>query len=423
MLDVIGWRLDDVVDLIRGDKGTLVRLNIIPATAANDMQTKVISITRDKVKLEEQSAKKDIIEISQNGRQYKIGIIDLATFYIDFEAAMGGDKNYKSTTRDVKKLLEELIDEKVDGIVVDLRRNGGGSLSEANSLVGLFIRRGPTVQIRDANGDNYVQGDSDPSVTYSGPLAVLVNRLSASASEIFAGAIQDYQRGLVLGGQTFGKGTVQELVPLRDGQIKITRAKFYRISGRSTQHKGVTPDIIFPDLFEVLDDVGESSLPTALSWDTIKPESHSLYIPLTPLMKELRAKHQNRTANNPDFKYIQEQIARTRLYKEKNTLSLNEDALRKERDENDQWKLDSENRRRIAKNLSPLASLDDIEESDDEEGVPEGDKPADSKHPDTSELADSTTENSDDEDDPILLESGYILLDLINLIKRAVAYN
>src|SRR5690606_9845526 len=210
-------------------------------------ESQVYTITRDMVKLEEQSAKKEIVEVEHEGHPLKIGIIELPTFYIDFEALQARDPNYRSSTRDVRNLLEELKAENVDGVVVDLRRNGGGSLSEANSLVGLFIRRGPTVQVRDAEGNNIVQGDPDPDIVYDGPLAVLVNRLSASASEIFAGAIQDYQRGLVLGSQTFGKGTVQELIPMAEGQMKITRAKFYRISGESTQHKGVTPDILFPD--------------------------------------------------------------------------------------------------------------------------------------------------------------------------------
>ncbi|MFN3165212.1 MAG: S41 family peptidase, partial [Pseudohongiellaceae bacterium] len=261
--DVVGMRLDDVVDQIRGEKGTMVRLNVIPADAVSESAATVVAITRDTVKLEDQSAKKEVLELSYNGQDYKIGVINLPTFYFDFEAASRGEEDYKSSTRDVRALLEELKAEDVDAVVVDLRNNGGGSLSEANQLVGLFIETGATVQIRYSgirNGFTRSFGDNDPEVAYAGPLAVLVNRTSASASEIFAGAIQDYQRGVVLGGQTFGKGTVQEIIPMDYGQVKVTRSKFYRISGASTQHRGVIPDITFPDLYDAYDDIGESSL-------------------------------------------------------------------------------------------------------------------------------------------------------------------
>ena len=238
--DVVGMRLDDVVAQIRGEKGTIVRLNVIPVDALNETGATIVSITRDTVKLEDQSAKKEVLELSYNGADYKIGVINLPTFYFDFEAASRGEEDYKSSTRDVRNLLEELKEEDVDAVVVDLRNNGGGSLSEANQLVGLFIETGPTVQIRYSGGRNGFTrpyGDNNPEMVYDGPLAVLVNRTSASASEIFAGAIQDYQRGIVLGGQTFGKGTVQEIIPMDYGQVKLTRSKFYRISGASTQHR------------------------------------------------------------------------------------------------------------------------------------------------------------------------------------------
>ncbi len=225
MVDVVGWRLDEVVQLIRGKKGTVVRLEIIPADARED-ESKIIQITRNKVKLEEQSAKSDIIEIEQFGHKHKIGIIDIPTFYIDFKALQQGDRNFKSTTRDVKELLVGLIEQGVEGIVIDLRDNGGGSLQEAKTLTGLFIDRGPTVQIRSKSNRVDILNDRDISTVYDGPLAVLVNRLSASASEIFAGAIQDYKRGLIIGSQTFGKGTVQSLYPLNRGQLKLTQAKF-----------------------------------------------------------------------------------------------------------------------------------------------------------------------------------------------------
>ncbi|MCW8911189.1 MAG: S41 family peptidase, partial [Gammaproteobacteria bacterium] len=204
MVDVIGWRIDDVVDLIRGPKNTNVRLEIIPGNSANDQQTKIISITRDTVKLEEQAASKKIIELSQNGHKYKLGVIDIPKFYIDFEAASRGDPDYRSTTRDAHKLIDELSKENIDGLIIDLRNNGGGSLREVNELIGLFITKGPTVQVKNTSGRIYINNDEDASIAYTGPLAVLVNRLSASASEIFAGAIQDYRRGLVVGTQTYG---------------------------------------------------------------------------------------------------------------------------------------------------------------------------------------------------------------------------
>ncbi len=234
----------------------------------DDHKTRIIQIVRNTVKLEEQAAQKEIITIENNGKKQKIGVIEIPTFYIDFKGAQSGKADYKSTTRDVRKLIEELKKEGIDALVIDLRNNGGGSLQEVNSLVGLFIKSGPTVQVKAADGRiAQLQDDSD-EVVYSGPLAVLVNRLSASASEIFAGAIQDYHRGLIIGTQTFGKGTVQALQQLEQGQIKLTHAKFYRVSGGSTQNRGVLPDIDFPAIYDK-DEIGESSLPEALPWDEI----------------------------------------------------------------------------------------------------------------------------------------------------------
>ena len=249
MIDVIGWRLDEVVQLIRGQKDTVVRLDIIPASES-DADPKIISIVRNKVELEEQSAQSEVIEIEQFGAAHKIGIVSIPTFYIDFQALQKGDSDYKSTTRDVKKLINDLVAQGVEGIVIDLRNNGGGSLQEAKTLTGLFIERGPTVQIRSKSNRVDILDDRDTSFLYDGPLAVLVNRLSASASEIFAGAIQDYDRGIIIGSQTFGKGTVQSLLPLNRGQLKLTQAKFYRISGESTQEKGIIPDITYPSSFD-----------------------------------------------------------------------------------------------------------------------------------------------------------------------------
>jgi carboxyl-terminal processing protease len=414
-VDVTGWRVDDVVQLIRGEKGTVVRLNVIPASSS--IERKEISITRDTVKLEEQSARKEIVEVEYDGVSHKLGVIELPTFYIDFEALQRRDPNFRSSTRDVSKLIEELKAEGVEGIIMDLRRNGGGSLSEANSLVGLFIRRGPTVQVRDAEGNNIVQGDSDPDVAYDGPLAVLVNKLSASASEIFAGAIQDYQRGLVLGSETFGKGTVQELIPLGQGQMKITRAKFYRISGESTQHKGVTPDIIFPDLYDTAEDIGESALPTALPWDTIEPNYYRPYADLKAVIPALNTRHQARLENDPDFNFIEAQITRALENREKNQLSLNEATLLAEREEGDQWRLQITNMRRIAKGEEPFASVADMDadNEDDEEDVVQNNAGVDPV-----ERTDHFSEG-DDNADPYLVESSKILLDLITLQREQVS--
>ena len=407
-VDVVGWRVDDVVQLIRGEKGTVVRLSVIPSNADNDFDREIISITRDTVQLEDESAKSEIVEIERGGETYKIGVIDLPTFYIDFQALQNRDPNYRSTTRDVRALLEDLKAQDVDAVVVDLRNNGGGSLSEANSLVGLFIDRGPTVQVMDADNNNNVYGDSDPGLIYDGPMAVLVNRLSASASEIFAGAIQDYQRGLVLGSQTFGKGTVQELIPLGDGQLKITRSKFYRISGESTQHRGVLPDVDFPDLYDVSDDIGEAALDSALPWDTI--ETTSFYRPfanLKPALPTLVSLHAERLQNDPDFNYIEAQIARAIENKEDNTLSLNMETLLAEREENDAWRLLIENNRRIAKGEEPYESIEAMENSDeDEEEIVAVNMPG---------LDEEEAIEDEEETDPYLLESANVLLDLIEL--------
>ena len=414
--DVVGMRLDDVVAQIRGEKGTVVRLNVIPVDAVSESNATVVSITRDTVKLEDQSAKKEVIELSYNGDMYKIGIIDLPTFYFDFEAASRGDADYKSSTRDVHALLDELKVEGVDAVVVDLRNNGGGSLSEANQLVGLFIETGATVQIRYSglrNGFTRSFGDNDPEVAYTGPLAVLVNRTSASASEIFAGAIQDYQRGIVLGGQTFGKGTVQEIIPMDYGQVKLTRSKFYRISGESTQHRGVIPDITFPDFYDAYEDIGESSLDGALPWDTVRPVEYRPYLAIQALLPELQTRHEARAENSPDFIYLRDQIERTRITRQKEQLSLNEVKVKEEREESRRTEFDAENMRRLLKGLPLNEWVADLNEEDDEESLIAND---DTASPD--ELEEDATE---DEGDPLLLESGRILADFIALNANRVS--
>ena len=302
--DVVGWRLDEVVELIRGPKDSTVRLEVIPAKAKSTDKHKIITIVRNKVKLEEQSAQKRVLEVPDGDRVIKVGVIDIPAFYIDFDAMRRGDKQYKSTTRDVKKLLHELQDEGVDGILVDLRNNGGGSLQEANELTGLFIEYGPTVQIRHSSRRVWRDGKRLKTTYYDGPLVVLINRLSASASEIFAGAIQDYQRGLIVGDRSFGKGTVQTLIPLTEGQLKITESKFYRISGGSTQHRGVVPDVEFPSLYDP-EEIGESALERALDWDQINPVRHQRYNDLSTVVPRITSLFEQRSASNPDFIYLQ----------------------------------------------------------------------------------------------------------------------
>ena len=401
--DVVGMRLDDVVSQIRGEKGTVVRLNVIPADAITESSATVVSITRDTVKLEDQSAKKEVIELSYSGQDYKIGVIDLPTFYFDFEAASRGEEDFKSSTRDVRNLLEELKEEEVDAVVVDLRNNGGGSLSEANQLVGLFIETGATVQIRYSgirNGFTRPFGDNDPEVAYDGPLAVLVNRTSASASEIFAGAIQDYQRGVVLGGQTFGKGTVQEIIPMDYGQVKLTRSKFYRISGASTQHRGVIPDITFPDFYDAYEDIGESSLDGALPWDTVRPVEYRTYNSIQTMLPELQNLHDERAKTSPDFIYLLGQIERTRALREKETFSLNELVVKQEREDSRREEFDAENMRRALKGIPLEEWKEDAEE-------------------DSAEFTDEETilvDNEEEEEgDPLILESARILADFISL--------
>jgi len=412
--DVVGMRLDDVVAQIRGEKGTVVRLNVIPVDAVGESSATVVSITRDTVKLEDQSAKKEVIELSYNGEMYKIGIIDLPTFYFDFEAASRGDQDYKSSTRDVRALLDELKEEDVDAVIVDLRNNGGGSLSEANQLVGLFIKTGATVQIRYSglrNGFTRSFGDNDPEVTYMGPLAVLVNRTSASASEIFAGAIQDYQRGIVLGGQTFGKGTVQEIIPMDYGQVKLTRSKFYRISGESTQHRGVIPDISFPDFYDAYEDIGESSLDGALPWDTVRAVEYTPYHAIQALVPELQQRYDERADASPDFIYLRGQIERARVMRQREQLSLNEEDVKATREKNRRTEFDAENIRRLLKGLSLNEWVEDINAEEEDELVANSDTP----------LLDETTDEAEEEGDPLLLESGRILADFIELNSNRVS--
>ncbi|MCY1497379.1 Tail-specific protease [compost metagenome] len=398
MVDVVGWRLDEVVKLIRGPKGSQVRLEVIPASnAPNDQTSKIVTIIREAVKLEDQAAKKSVITIDHEGRSYKLGVIDVPAFYLDFKAYRSGDPNYKSTTRDVKKLIGELQKEKVDGIVIDLRNNGGGSLQEATELTGLFIDQGPTVLVRNSDGRVDVLNDDEGKAFYTGPMTVLVNRLSASASEIFAGAMQDYHRALIVGGQTFGKGTVQTIQPLNHGELKLTLAKFYRVSGQSTQHQGVIPDIEYPAVVDTKE-IGESALPEAMPWDSIRPAIKPDSDPFKPFLIELKARHDARVAQNPDFVFTRDRLALTQELMHETTVTLNEAKRRAQHADIEAKQLAMENTRRKAKGEEQLKEL----KKEDEDALPVDDakiKP---------------------EDDAYLVETGQIMLDYLGL-SSAVA--
>ncbi|WP_040243770.1 carboxy terminal-processing peptidase [Chromohalobacter japonicus] len=377
MVNVVGMRLDEVVDLIRGPKGSTVRLDVIPAKAVDVTRTHTVRITRDTVKLEDQAAQSEVVTVTRDGKDHKVGVIDVPTFYVDFDAWQAGDSDYRSSTRDVAKEIDKLKQENVEGIVLDLRNNGGGALQEANSLIGLFIDRGPTVQVRDARGRINLYGDSDRGAHYDGPLTVLVNRLSASASEIFAGAIQDYGRGLVVGNQTFGKGTVQTLNDLSHGQIKLTRAKFYRITGESTQLRGVEPDITFPSLIGK-DEIGESALDNALPWDKVRPVHYRRYGEPQRYLDTLQAEHDERAKQDPNFVYLEREATLVKQLKEQRTsISLNREQRQREMEAQEAEQLSLENQRRKALGLDQLEEWTDARESDDPEDKEEDDKPVD----------------------------------------------
>ncbi len=373
MVDVIGWRLDDVVQKIRGKKGSTVRLEIIPAEGPAGGPSKELTLIRDKVVIEERAAKSDTVEFDHEGRNYKLGVISIPSFYIDLEAQRKGDSNYKSTTRDVRRLIKELQGAGVDGIIIDLRNNGGGSLQEAIELTGLFIEEGPVVQQKDLRGSKQVLNDPDPEIVYDGPLSVIVNRYSASASEIFSAAIQDYGRGLVSGSQTFGKGTVQSLLGLnrfirydgeKVGQLKITVAKFYRITGGSTQHRGVIPDINFPSISNELNYLGEDKQVHALPWDEISPAMFQSDDRVSMYLSTLSLSSKKRLAKNTEFQYMLEDINRYKNEQEKNAISLNEAIRKAYGEERESLKLSRVNERRAAKGLAPLKKGDKVARED-----------------------------------------------------------
>ena len=383
IIDVIGWRLDDVVELIRGPKDTVLRLEIIPGKTGVEDLSKILTLTRNRIKLEGSAAKAKVIDLPELDK--KIGVIDIPTFYVDFAAQAKGEPDFRSTSTDVQKLVTDLVKEDVEGIIIDLRGNGGGSLSEALALTGLFIEEGPIVQTKDASGKIDINVDPDPSLFYAGPLAVLVDRNSASASEIFAGAIQDYQRGIIIGEPTYGKGTVQNIVDLNrfiknseddHGKLKTTIAQFFRISGGSTQNKGIIPDIVFPTAIDI-EDYGERSLDNALPWDKVEPAK---YIKVSSPVKyygKVRSLHKNRIKSDRAFKLLLEQLALVKKSNKKKTTSLKESKRKAERDQLLDMKHELVNELRVVQGLKPLPKRDKTQEIDEFEEEDGEDKPHD----------------------------------------------
>jgi carboxyl-terminal processing protease len=370
--DVIGWRLDDVVQLIRGKAGTSVRLQVLPAGAAPGTPEEVREFVRNKVTLEAQAAHKEVKTVVRDGRTLKIGVITVPGFYQDIAAQSAGDENYRSTTRDVLKLLTQLKSENIDGLVLDLRNDGGGYLPEATALTGLFIDHGPVVQLRDTSGRLEVLDDPETAPAYNGPLGVLVDRLSASASEIFAGAIQDYHRGVILGQTTFGKGTVQSLMPLDrwpqqqggNGQLTVTIGKFYRVTGESTQHRGVEPDVALASPLDTKE-IGESALESALPWDRIAGVPFKTSTGVPPV-SALAVEEDARAQHDPDYRWLMSDIAAIDSVREQHTVSLNLKLRREERARLESDRLERENSRRAAKNLPPYKSIEELEKSKDD---------------------------------------------------------
>ncbi len=375
--DVIGWRLDDVVQKIRGKGGTVVRFHVLPAGATPGSQEKTVELTRGKVSLEGQAAKKERRLITRNGKPLNIGVITVPGFYRDVDAEARDDKNYRSTTRDVSRLLAELRAEgPVDGLILDLRGDGGGFLPEATALTGLFIDQGPVVQLKDYTGHIEVLDDPAPGIVYDGPLVVLVDRYSASASEIFAGAIQDYGRGYIVGQRTFGKGTVQNLISLDrwtqkpvEGQLTVTIGKFYRVTGESTQHRGVEPDITLPSAID-MNEVGESSLEAALPWDRIAAATFQHFNTARPLPTAMKLNTDEATRNraDPDFQWLVSSIAANDKERAKKSLSLNLAERKAERETFDTARLARENSRRKDKGQTPFETVSAMESSDDVNG-------------------------------------------------------
>jgi len=391
--DVVGWRIDEVVDLIRGEAGTEVEIEFISFEADSDT-TKLVTLKREEVKLEDRAAKSEIIQFENN----KIGIIDLPSFYIDFDEFQKGNKNYRSSSKDIRSILKTFNEDEVDAVVLDLRNNGGGALIEANKIIGLFVSSGPTVQVKQSRGFVQPYGDSRAVQIWEKPVLILVNRYSASASEIVAGAIQDYKRGIVVGQRTFGKGTVQSLENLSEGQIKITESKYYRVNGTSTQNKGVIPDIELPSTWDI-DTVGESSYPTALKWDTIRPYRHKKFKLEPHLVEKVLNQHESRLTFEPNLNYLQKVRNRYDLNKNKKLLSLNIHKRTIQKELRRSWLLDIENERRSEIGLDVFNSFEEMENFKDDK--------------------DSLNQNSINlEDDYLLIESTKIINDFLNFSKK-----
>ena len=393
-IDVVGWRIDEVVDLIRGEAGSEVEIEFISFNSETDAR-KLITLKREEIKLEDRAAKSEIVNINNN----KIGIIDLPSFYIDFNGYQKGDKDFKSSSKDVKNILQDFNSNEVDAVILDLRNNGGGALIEANRIIGLFVSSGPTVQVKQKRGYMQYYGDNNAVQEWSKPLIVLVNRYSASASEIVAGAIQDYRRGLIVGHRTFGKGTVQSLENLSEGQIKITESKYYRINGMSTQNKGVVPDIELPSTWDI-NTVGESSYPTALSWDSIRPYRHKKFKIDNELINDVVDRFEYRLSDEPNLNYLKKIRNRYDLNKNKKLLSLKIEDRELQKELRKDWLLKIENERRIAIGLNAFITYDELEEYNENEN----------------NINNSINLKSDYQ----LLETTNIMNDFLNLNKKTI---
>lgn len=396
-IDVVGWRIDEVVDLIRGEIDTELQIEFISFDSDIDNR-KIVTLKREEVKLEDRAAQSEVFEMNDN----KIGVIDLPSFYIDFEEYANRNSDYRSSSKDIRNILNKFNEDNVDAVVLDLRNNGGGALIEANKIIGLFVSSGPTVQVKQKRGYIQPYGDSRAVQVWNKPLVVLVNRYSASASEIVAGAIQDYRRGLVIGQRTFGKGTVQSLENLSQGQIKITESKYYRVNGMSTQNKGVKPDIELPVTWDI-ESVGESSFPTALEWDVIRPYRHKKFSINPEVIEDVIKLHNDRLAYEPNLNYLKEVRKRYDLNKDKKLLSLNLEDRKTQKILRREWLLSVENKRRSSIGLEAFASYDELNDFNKE-------------NEDTS----NTSSRIDFINDFQLIESTKIVNDFLNLEKEKI---
>ena len=392
-VDVVGWRIDEVVDLIRGKSGTQVEIEFISSDSADNTR-KLVTLTREEIKLEDRAAKSKIIETKEGN---KIGIIDLPSFYIDFNAYQNRDSDYRSSSSDVEDILLDFNDKDVDAVILDLRNNGGGALIEANKIVGLFVSSGPTVQVKHKTGYIQPYGASKAKQAWQKPMAVLVNRYSASASEIVAGAIQDYKRGIVLGQRTFGKGTVQSLDSISKGQVKITESKYYRVDGSSTQNKGVMPDIELLSTWDI-ESVGESSYPTALEWDTVRPYRHKKFDFDADKIIKIKNLYSQRLSTSPNLEYLGAVRDRYFINKDKKLLSLNLDIRRSEMEARKEWLLQIENKRREGLGLKTFVNYEDLSANN--------------------KIDENINNDIDFKKDYLLIESANIINDYLNLNKK-----